>query len=152
MKLEFKPSKKVLAVNFFQDIISIIFIILIYYCLMFFITKPTYISILKIISFCLIFLLVYHLLIITPLNLVTTKLIIDNMEIIITKGFFVKKKTIIPTSKIYFLKDFKGPIQSMMGVKIISMITIAAEIESPTLSNKDAQKLSNILMEVINEK
>ncbi|WP_416176459.1 PH domain-containing protein [Clostridium sp.] len=71
----------------------------------------------------------------------------DKIELI--RGIIVKKKTVIPISRIQNLEIKQGPIQRIYGIASVNIITAGITEEIPLITYKEAERLTENLKNVI---
>ncbi|GMQ59498.1 hypothetical protein AN1V17_38950 [Vallitalea sediminicola] len=70
---------------------------------------------------------------------------ISNDKIEIINGIFVRKKIIIPISRLQFLDVNQGPIHRRYGLSTIRLNTAGGLHEIPALTNEEAEEISKNL-------
>ncbi|WP_063553876.1 PH domain-containing protein [Clostridium ljungdahlii] len=71
----------------------------------------------------------------------------DKIELI--EGIIIRKRTIIPISRIQNLKIEQGPIERMCKIASINIITAGGTHKIPAVAVEDAEKVANNLKDVI---
>ncbi|AGY74497.1 PH domain-containing protein [Clostridium autoethanogenum] len=71
----------------------------------------------------------------------------DKIELI--EGIIIRKRTIIPISRIQNLKIEQGPIERMCKIASVNIITAGGTHKIPAIAVKDAEKVANNLKNVI---
>ncbi|OBR91190.1 MULTISPECIES: PH domain-containing protein [Clostridium] len=71
----------------------------------------------------------------------------DKIELI--EGIIIRKRTIIPVSRIQNLKIEQGPIERMCKIASVNIITAGGTHKIPAIAVEDAEKVANNLKNVI---
>jgi len=71
----------------------------------------------------------------------------DKVELI--EGIIIRKRTIIPISRIQNLKIEQGPIERMCKIASVNIITAGGTHKIPAIAVEDAEKVANNLKKII---
>lgn len=71
----------------------------------------------------------------------------DKIELI--NGIIIRKKTIIPISRIQNLKIEQGPIERMSNIASVNIITAGGTHKIPAINMEDAEKITDNLKRII---
>ncbi|MBP2032045.1 membrane protein YdbS with pleckstrin-like domain [Clostridium algifaecis] len=71
----------------------------------------------------------------------------DKIELI--NGIIIRKKTIIPISRIQNLKIEQGPIERMSNIASVNIITAGGRHKIPAITMEDAEKITDNLKRII---